>query len=406
VDGYLAGLVLTDAVETNNLARLQFFLEAGASIETPLGINTAGEVLRPTPLMAAAYFDYVSMARFLLEQGAKIEHPSWFSPMHAARSGEMVQLLLDFHADPESVGHDPRRPLHFYANGGNIAAMRVLLQHGVEVDPVAGLKLPRQHELRCQWTPLYEAVLGGSVDSARILLELGADVKRKDGRLDTLFHCAARTGSAEMVRLLVEYWPDGIREKNKTSSNARRHRDDTPLHGAARAGHTEVVRLLLELWPKGLRERNHNWDTPLHVAAESGKTEVVELLMERWPEGIKDKNKALDTPLHLASEGGMLRVVKLLVDRWPEGAKAKNQNLHTPLHRVAQGRSRIYSGQPGTLGVAKLLVECWPESIGERDDNLETPLHIAARAGEYEMAQLFVDSWPEGMAGKPQITSH
>jgi hypothetical protein len=51
-------------------------------------------------------------------------------------------------------------------------------------------------------------------------------------------------------------------------------------------------------------------------------------------------------------------------------------------------------------------VECWPESIGERDDNLETPLHIAARAGEYEMAQLFVDSWPEGMAGKPQITSH
>jgi hypothetical protein len=52
-------------------------------------------------------------------------------------------------------------------------------------------------------------------------------------------------------------------------------------------GNTDVVRLLVEQWPEGIRERDTSW---LHLAAEMAQTEVVRFLLERWPEGKKALN--------------------------------------------------------------------------------------------------------------------
>jgi ankyrin repeat protein len=55
----------------------------------------------------------------------------------------------------------------------------------------------------------------------------------------------------------------------------------TPVHFAAAKGNTDTVRLLLESWPAGMREKNYSGKTPLRLAALGGKADVVRLLMVR-----------------------------------------------------------------------------------------------------------------------------
>jgi ankyrin repeat protein len=254
----------------------QVFLELGADTETLL--RNFDSVLNFTPLQVATQLDNVPMARLLLEYGANLvqddkheardlSHPG-YSAIHAARSAEMVQLLLDHHADPEQPAFNGYRPLHYYATQGNIEAMRAVLRNGVEVDPTSG---------RFSYTPLHNAVLHNS-DAMKFLLEYGADAKKKSCGRKTTLHSAVEAGKIDVMRLLLEHWPEGTREKDADGR--------TPLHFAARTGKTDMVRLLLEFWPDGISDPSKDIiseKTPLHLAALSGMTEVVGLLVESWP---------------------------------------------------------------------------------------------------------------------------
>jgi ankyrin repeat protein len=235
----IADHVFTRLLRTNDLVHLNFFLELGADIETALTEFVDGSnrwKLQITPLKAAVNLENVQMARLLLEHGAnlvqcdKLGRPC-YGAIHAARSAEMVQLLLDHHADPEQQIRGGLRPLHFYAERGNIEAMRTVLRNGVEVDPSGDIS---------SRTPLHYAA-EHNIDAVKLLLEHGAEVKKK-------------TGLAE----------------------------ETPLHWAAKAGKTDVAKLLLERWPEGIREKNAYGNTPLHLADEADKIDVVRLLLGHW----------------------------------------------------------------------------------------------------------------------------
>jgi ankyrin repeat protein len=425
--------VLPPLIETNDLARLKFILDAGANIECALDFCPDDQWAVPSPLYMACFLENVPMARLLLEKGAKIV----YGPLHAARSPEMVHLLMDFHADPEVDDceypldyYTGEKPLHRYLYRENpTAIMRAILQRGANVNPVCHT-----------WsrTPLHGAVESRSADVVTLLLEFGADVTMQDMDLNTPLHLAAKRGWTEMVRLLVASWPEGVRKGNKNLDTplhlvagmglkprglvrwGERPRGgpekadlvkflvgywpegikeknkslDTPLHLAAEAGDTETVRFLVESWPGGIKGRNEDSDTPLHLAAGSGETEAVKFLMERWPEGIREKNKILDTPLHRAATEGEAGVVRLLVESWPEGVREKNKNLDTPLHRVIGHKLR---GNAGGADTVKHLVESWPEGIREKNKSLDTPFHLAAAVGDIETVKLLVERWPEGV---------
>jgi ankyrin repeat protein len=294
--------VLTHLIKTNNPSGLKFFLELDADVEARLpafDIKTLAsdevgaelEQLAPTPLLVVAAIDNVPLARLLLEKGAKVRYFDWdcnskFSPLHAARSAEMVQLLLDHNADPHFRDETERQPLHWYAMRDNIAAMRAILQHGAEVNPIGSPEMP-----------LHEAAQR-NLDSVELLVEHGADVEARD------------------------------------------FKENTPLHLAAWKGKTDVVKFLLGQWPEGMRERDYFLNTPLHLAAFRGSIETVAVLVEGWPEAIREKNQAGDTPLCLAARSFWLtsraEVVKLLVEHWPEGKEALNHEGETPLSRFEE----------------------------------------------------------------------
>jgi ankyrin repeat protein len=388
---FMAEHIFTELIEENDLARLQFFLEAGADIETPLKeFSTYREISGrdTTPLIAAAFLDNVPMAHLFLKNGAKTQWDpdrrmkQGFGAMHAVRSAEMVRLFLDFHADPEIGDQNDMRPLHWYASRGNVAAMRAVLQHGVKVDPVSsGGATPLQEAAAC------------SLDAVKILLEFGADVQKTDGRSNTPLHYAARAGQTEVVRLLLERWPDGVRVANVDL--------DTPLHRAALEGKAKVVRVLVESWPEGVKMQNKALDTPLHLAAEMGNINIVRALVERWPEGIKLQNENLDTPLHRAVRARpcyeasvmapVVQVVKLLMGRWHQGIKVQNKTLDTPLHVAAEA---------GNIEVMRFLVASWRKGLQAKGMNSEIPLHRAAASGKTEMVKLLVERWPDGVKAK------
>jgi ankyrin repeat protein len=257
--------IFKNLINTNNLACLEFFLELGANIEADLsGFDSRDELGWP-PLTAASYLDNVPMARLSLEKGAKVRNSSdskRVCAMHEARSAEMVQLLLDHHADLEEEYHHGFRPLHSYAYRNNIAAMRLVLQRGAEVDSASYWSDYR--------TPLHRAALG-SADAVKLLLGFGADLKRDDEFSNSLWHFAAQVGNTDVLRLLMELWPEGVCAKNLQL--------DTPLHVAAEAGKSDAVRLLVELWPEGIRAKERLENTPLHIAAQELKIDVVRLLV-------------------------------------------------------------------------------------------------------------------------------
>lgn len=93
---------------------------------------------------------------------------------HAAIQNDrsIVDLLLDFKAQPAPVDNDGWTPLHFAARNHNVEIARALLQAGAPVDAA---------DIHGN-TPLFRAVFEsrGSGDMIKALLSAGADQNRKN----------------------------------------------------------------------------------------------------------------------------------------------------------------------------------------------------------------------------------
>jgi hypothetical protein len=261
--------VLTHLICGNHLPRLQYFLELGADVETVLpDFNTPDrELLDPSPLVVAAYhLDSVPLARLLLENGAKVQYDEpRYSALHAARSAEMVQLLMAHQADPEQKDCDHHRPLHWYAKRDDIAAMQAVLRCGVNVDP-----LDTEYRI-----PLHEA---RSAEAVTLLLEFGADVKMQDCLGDTPLHCMTKDGSTEAVRLLVEYWPDGVMVTDNLFGA-------TPLHVAQETGNMDAARVMAKHCPAARWAKNMVGETPTESGIRRRSAHMIDLIVSLMEDG-------------------------------------------------------------------------------------------------------------------------
>jgi hypothetical protein len=258
--------VFTHLIKVNGLAALERFLSLGAHIEVRLPeFRELGSGLEsPSLMVVAAAFDNVPLARLFLKYGAPLVqvkgfHCPRYSAIHAARSGKMVQLLLDHGADPnqrQGRGEYGLKPLHLYVSRGDIAAMRVALQNGADINIMSYVG-----------TPLHQAA-EGSVDVVNILLDCGADIYAKDPEGNTALHAAAHAGYSLRVKILLGRWPGAIKVRN--------HNGWTPLHMAAISGRIDVARLLLEKWPMSKLVIDLHCRTPYTAFHQYGRHKVDE----------------------------------------------------------------------------------------------------------------------------------
>lgn len=146
---------------------------------------------------------------------------------------------------------------------GNVSLVRALLQHardGSQVGPSIPAEVLDLDRVLEGTTALIEAVRGGYLRIAKMLIQHGADVNIMTASRETAVTVAAKAGSDAMLRLLLAYGADahiavlmlrvdrsagsGASAINRLTASVTRYRKDMLLH--TRKIPTEVVRLRRE----------------------------------------------------------------------------------------------------------------------------------------------------------------
>lgn len=222
---------LTYAAGANNLPVARVLLAHGADVEgggsSPLSY-------------AGSNGDFVEMAQFLVENGAKVNQPSpsgWYPLMTAAGRGniKVTNYLLAQGANPNATDKNGLTALYSAAGSDyGASAAETLLKHGANIDATYLSGLTALHQAASQGakkvievllahganvdaktdsghTPLFMAIRLGAVQKgghgvAEILLKKGANPMAKTSNvLETPFHEAILRGDIELVKMLIAY---------------------------------------------------------------------------------------------------------------------------------------------------------------------------------------------------------
>ncbi len=307
-----------------------------------LAINPAGD--KAQWLRAAAGRGHASVARALLEMGARADAPdaaTGDTPLHLATRGKsqpVAEALVAAGADTRARNKAGETPLDIVRKAGDSALLATLIAG--EAANTAWNEAAREAAL----------ARPASQDEERALALLKAELP-KLGRVDlaTYLAIAASNGHGAVVAFLLDQGasPDAVGDKGDpvlelaVLGNHGRAAEllllrgadvagEGPgkvaaLHLAAGEGHADVARLLLR-YGADVNVRDEGGRTPLHYAAVTGHTEAVEVLFARKAD-LHARSATGDTALHYAAEKGRRKAVALLLALGLDPAAANQAGL-------------------------------------------------------------------------------
>ncbi|XP_058837293.1 transient receptor potential channel pyrexia isoform X3 [Topomyia yanbarensis] len=271
---------------------------------------------------------------------------------------ELLDGLIDSGAELMYYDSNGLTALHLSAFSGCVSCVNFLLQKGVEVNV----------QPKC-FTPLHCAALGNSVETAKILINNGANINiptNKQNCEESLLHCAVRSNALECVKLFIAEGMD-VNMSDKNGSNS--------IHLAADLGHTQCLQVLLncpQADPNIRMQLRDKETTALHLAADEGNLECVTLLLSKGAD-VKAKNHRGFTPLHLAARAASVECVEVLLRIGNADANAQDADDRTPLHASI-------SKSDSAFDILEILI-CWGANLNHQDVYGFTALHLAALDG-------------------------
>jgi ankyrin repeat protein len=283
----------------------------------PLGASDAWRATAASPLHAAAAKGHSEVAEFLLKLGADINlgGPGGLPPIYAAIGGkqpEMVDLLLrrgaKLDADaklPEHIG----TPIQFAIDRGNADTIRVLAEHGVNLD----------QSLRNGTPVIFLAAsrYAGNKDALATMLRLGANPNLQSKEPDARTSAArfgrkyryTGIGRTPIMHVIATGWVRCGDDMHVLGPPAK---VDPRLPTDCRHEGLPVVELLLTHGAR-LEVTDADGHTALHYAASTDYgLEIAALLLSKGAD-VNARDKAGRTPLDLATELGLQRMPPLLI---------------------------------------------------------------------------------------------
>jgi ankyrin repeat protein len=199
---------------------------------------------------------------------------------------DTIQLLLNSKADANIKDNDGRTPMEHAALDGEYDLVRQLAKIQTvplnlfsavilgEAERVKELLKEKPELVKSRqgrgWTPLHIAAREGHEETARVLLDAGADVNGEKGYYSPLaWAVMTEQPNLKLVKLLIGRGAD-VNQHERSFS-------ETPLHVAVRYGSVEGVKLLLEAKADPMGKQSDG-KTPLDLAKERKHQDIVKLL--------------------------------------------------------------------------------------------------------------------------------
>ncbi|WP_416047102.1 ankyrin repeat domain-containing protein [Cupriavidus basilensis] len=289
--------------DTESLKRL---IAAGAKVDAP---NRDGK----TPLMIASAANRPLNVKLLMDAGAR---PSGadagielLTSAAKNRDIDVVKVQLSAGTSVAAVDKTGWQAIHYAANNGDAAMLKVLFAAGARPDALSSGK-------EGQFQPLHLVARGkeahysgdlrrmddaGYIEATQILLAAGAKIDAKSGDGKQPIHLAAENGMTSVMQILLA---------RGAKVDAVTPEGNQPLHYAAQAGRpywnenlykqSAIIDMLVGVGAKVDVPGKDGW-RPLHFAAAKGTAEGVNALIAAKA----DPNAALADgmrPIHLASD--------------------------------------------------------------------------------------------------------
>ncbi|KAK0724120.1 ankyrin repeat-containing domain protein [Lasiosphaeris hirsuta] len=323
------------AVCQQDIPMIRLLLQAGSDPHQEAMTNAG-----PTACAAGIVVKYFIMGRACDVEMAR-EFPIYqyldeaeFSPLHQVvmgllHVGDLGAALRQerYAADVNARNVHGLCPLEMAVMRGDVAAARVLIRAGADVDG--------RDEAGSRVTPLLRACLLGRYDMAKFLLSVGADVGVVDVEGWNAVHLIANTDFDTVMPLLR------LMAKHGADFHCVDKHGVQPLTRVAEAGTVEAARFLIE-YGADINHRDPDGDTVLGFAVLCRYPKLVGLLLDR---GIDARvvNKHGQNILHRIAMQGTMDVLEVFIEKahFLRGVStaAKDATGKTPLQRLNEKES-------------------------------------------------------------------
>lgn len=239
---------------------------------------------------------------------------------------EPLRLLLTSGVDMNAYAGRYGTPLIAAASQGHKAIVKLLLDHGAEVDAEGSSVFS---------TALSASSYFGYRSIAEMLLDHGAKPDWRRDNDDTALELACEGGHETIVELLINRGSD---------VNLRRAGGyGFPLSAASERGFYNIVYLLLQKGAK-VNNKGGHYLNALQAAASSGSESIVQLLLASGAD-INVQGGAFGDPLRAASIRGHHTIVKILVEHGA-GVEALTKALMVSSTEVTPSTLKTADGNP------------------------------------------------------------
>jgi ankyrin repeat protein len=260
---------------------------------------------------------------------------------------------IEYRSKNGSLSHEGMAAIHVAAEGNKVAALRLLIERGANVNSTIEVT---------EETPLHLTAQGGFSTATLDLIRSGANLDDQDQYHQTPL-LLANDENMEVILL-------------RAGADPRLYNVEafTALHYAANFGHDEAVKLMLSDRRTNVDARDKLERTALWMACSSNDAErskiesVVLMLLKAGASPNAESRDDNTTPFCMAVEHGRNSLVRLMLDNSKVDLASHPGSLH-----VAAGLSN-----------AKVLQTLLPyyRNINARDPTTgDPPLHVAVREG-------------------------
>ena len=273
---------------------------SGADVSVRVKTHFCVEYDDYSALDLAAYYGWTGVMKTLLKHGSDVNALSWrgYSALHkAAEGGEVAAIDVLMEAGARIHGPaDSESPLHNAVEGRSVPAIEALVRHGADLEWRGELRL----------TPLYRAVQMRDLGTIKALLAAGASPNVSGDDDETLLWAAVNNDmyddrySDDVTKMLLAH---GARV-NATTPDGQ-----TALHAAAAMTDGHIVDALVEAGAS--MDAADNGFTPLHSAGYRCNGDTLTTLM-RHGAPINARDNAGHTVLHVVAAQPSYDALKLV----------------------------------------------------------------------------------------------